>query len=172
MNIYNVSWNVIADEFPLMALRKPLVRIFTRALVLPFQMLHIDFLNYREKSLYRIGHNSQICYMEAVLNDLFDNSLRRIRIVNVAFKEPIYFYEPEENRDVLFYEPGDDRPVFFREPEDFAGEGVDFVVCVPPVLQPGSEAAELAYLTRMGAQIEFYKLYSKNYKIVWEQVDI
>lgn len=167
-----ISWNVLADNLLPIALRKPFIRLFAKTLLLPVSLLHADFLQFRERSLYKVRHNSQIAYMEAMLNDLFDNSLRRIRIVNTVFKEPIYFYEPEENREVLFYEPEDNLPVYFREPEDFAGEGVDFVVCVPPELQPDGDAATTAYLTRMSAQIDFYKLYSKNYKIVWVQADI
>lgn len=109
--------------------------------------------------------------MEAVLNDKFDSLFRRIRILNVEFKEAVYFYEPEENREVYFYEPEDEKPVYFYEADDLEGDGVDFVVCVPPSLKPFTEAAENALLTRMRGQIDYYKLYSKNYKIVWEQVN-
>ena len=152
-------------------LRKPVLRGWIKSAFQAMALLHFSFLNFRASSLYKVRHNSQICYMEAVLNDLFDNSQRRIRIVNTEFREPVYFYEPEENREVFFYEPEDNRPVYFRETEDFAGEGFDFIVCVPPQLQPLTPEVETALLTRMRGQIEYYKLYSKNYDIQWVQVN-
>jgi hypothetical protein len=171
MNVYSINWNIFSDNQLMGKLRKPKIRSFAKILLHPMKLLHLDFLNFRQKCLYRIQHNSQICYMEAMLNDLFDPSLRRIRIVNVTFLEPIYFYEPEENRDVYFYEPEEGRDVYFREEEDFAGDGVDFLVCVPPDLQPQTEAATMAYITRMSGEVEYYKLYSKNFKIVWDQIN-
>ena len=117
-------------------------------------------------------HNSQIPYMEGAMNDNFDNALRRIRIVNVTFKEPIYFYEPEENKEVFHYEPEDNLPVYYREENEFIGDGVDFIVMVPPDLRPLTEPAELSLLTQMKGQLEYYKLYSKNYQIKWELANI
>lgn len=172
MNIYNINWNVLVDNLLPISFRVPCIRAMLKSLAQPVSRIHIDMMAYRDRSLYRIRHNSQICYMEAMLNDLFDNSLRRIRIINVSFREPIYFYEPEEGREVLHYEVSDNKPVWYREIEDFAGEGVDFVVCVPPDLRPSSQAAEITLTTRMSGQVEYYKLYSKNYKIVWQQVNI
>lgn len=172
MNIFNINWNLFSDNLLPLGLRNLQFREWIRSLLRPIKQLHLNFLNYRDHCLYRIKHNSQISYMEAVLNDLFDSGDRRIRIVNTVFKEPIYFYEPEEQREVFHYEPDDNRPVYYREPDDFAGEGVDFIVCVPPDLRPATTSAERALLTRMSGQIEYYKLYSKNYKIVWVQVNI
>ena len=172
MNIYNIDWGVLVEQYLPISLRKPICLIWVQSCLKHIEGLHSDFLAFRTKCLYRINHNSQICYMEAVLNDYFDNDLRRIRIVNVSFKEPIYFYEPEENKEVFFYEPEDNKPVYFREEDEFIGDGVDFVVMVPPELQPETETAELALLTQMRGQIEYYKLYSKNYQIKWEQANV
>lgn len=170
-NVYQIAWVRFIDDLLLISLRKAVIRYWLRALIQPIRQLHQQFLTYRSHCLYRIKHNSQIAFMEAVLNDKFDSLFRRIRILNVEFKEAVYFYEPEENREVYFYEPEDEKPVYFYEDDDLSGDGVDFVVCVPPSLQPFTEAAENALLTRMRGQIDYYKLYSKNYKIVWEQVN-
>lgn len=171
MNIYSVNWNVLADNYLPRDLRKPLTRASAKACLLPLTLMHAEFLQFRSNCLYKVRHNSQIPYMEAVLNDMFDNSLRRIRIVNNILKEPIYLYDPEEAREVFLYNPEDDKPVFFRDPDEFAGDGVDFFVMVPPDLQPAIPAAEQTLLTRMRAQIDYYKLYSKNYTILWEQAE-
>ena len=171
-NVYQITWIRLIDDLLLISLRKEITRSWLRALLSPIRELHEQFLTYRKRALYRVRHNSQIASMEEVLNDNFDNFERRIRIVNVLFKEPVFFYEPEENREVFFYEPDDEKPVYFYEAEDFEGEGVDFLVCVPPSMKPVTLVAETALLTRMRGQIDYYKLYSKNYAIVWEQVNV
>ncbi|WP_281752499.1 hypothetical protein [Neptunitalea chrysea] len=152
-------------------MRKPNNKAFLSVMLRPLELLHLDFLNFRANSIYRVKHNSQIVYMEAMLNDLFDPLERRIRIVNTEFKQPVYFYEPLENREVYHYEPEDNDPVHYYEPDDIVGDGVDFSVCVPPQLQPEGETAETAILTRMRGEIDYYKLYSKNYNILWVQVN-
>jgi len=171
MNVYNINWDVFADNMLLTSFRKTVNRILVKALIKPVALLHSDFISFRKDSLYKVRHNSQIVYMEAMLNDNFDPILRRIRIVNTVFKVPVYFYEPQESREVWFYRPEDNRPVYFSEPNEFIGEGVDFSVCVPPTLQPIALSREIAFTTRMKAQIDYYKLYSKNYNILWVQVN-
>lgn len=171
MNIYLINWSKFINDLLLIELRKPAIKAFLNALLKPIQSSHTDFLTYRKNVLYRLKHNSQIVYMEAVLNDAFDNTFRRIRIQNVAFRDPMFFYEPEENREVYFYNPEDMMPKFFYELEDFEGDGYDFVVCVPPVLRPNNLQDENALLIKMQGLIDYYKLYSKNYQIVWVQVN-
>ena len=171
MNFYRVNWRKFANDLLLMELRKPALKAYLNALLQPVQKLHADFLTYRKNALYRVQHNSQIASVEAVLNDAFDTVFRRIRIQNVAFKEPVYFYEPLENKEVWFYEPADDKPVYFYEESELTGSGVDFVVCVPTVLQPNNSTEENALLTKMRGLIDYYKLYSKNYNILWVQTE-
>lgn len=172
MNVHFINWDNLVDDLLMISLRKPFTRAWIKCLMAPIKFLHADFIAFRKLCLYRINHNSQICYMEAVLNDSFDPNQRRIRIQNVLFKEPIYFYEPEENREVFFYEPEDGKPVYFREDYEFIGDGLDFVVMVPPDLRPANPDAETALLTRMKGEIDYYKLYSKNYAIIWVLANI
>jgi hypothetical protein len=169
-NIFQINWPTFVDSLLLLSLRKTFIKAWLKCLIEPIKDLHARLLIYRNHSLYRVRHNSQIAYMEAVLNDHFDNVLRRIRIKNVSLKQPVYFYEPEENKEVFFYEPEDNKPIYFYEDDELAGEGVDFVVCVPPILQPLVEADEIELLTKMRGQIDYYKLYSKNYTIIWVQL--
>lgn len=138
---------------------------FLMVLIKPVQQLHETFKSFRIESLYKVRHNSQIAYLENVLNDTYDSQLRRIRIANAVFKTPVYFYEPEENREVFFYEPVDNQPVYFHNSDEFVGDGFDFYVFVPPDLEP------LILLTQMKGLINYYKLYSKNYNIIWELIE-
>lgn len=171
-NFYQFDWNILLKLLLPKRLVKLKILSFLTALVSPLRLLHLEFLRFRAHSLYKIKFNSQIVYLENVLNDVFDPILRRIVIQNAVFKNPIYFYEPEENKEVFFYEPEDNQPVYFREPNEFVGDGVDFFVFVPPDLQPSNPQQEQNLLTRMNGLINYYKLYSKNYSIVWQLVNV
>lgn len=168
MNVYNINWNRLAVEMLPIALRKPALLAIVTSMLRPLELLHLDFLNFRAASLYRVRHNSQIVYMESMLNDIFDPWQKRIRIVNTVFKTAINFYEPEENKEVFFFEPTDNKPVIFREQNELSGDGFDFMVFVPPALRPSIPSKETAMITRMRAEIDYYKLYSKNYNILWQ----
>lgn len=166
-NVYNNDWddfivsNLSFDE------RKLKTISWLKILFKPIVRIHLEFLAFRHESLYKVNHNSQICYIQAVLNDSFDNVLRRIIIRNAIIKEPLWFYEPEENKPVLFYEPNDNKPVYFREENEFLGDGADFLVLVPIDLKPTNTQEENAFMIKMRGQIDYYKLFVKNYIILW-----
>lgn len=171
MQIYNLNFKKLAVLLLPTFLRRERLQAFVRVLVAPVQSLHNKLMQFRERSLYQVQHNCQIIYLEAVLNDAFDPTFRRIRILNSVFREPLYFYEPEQNLEVYFYEPDNQMPTYFYDVGDFAGDGFDFVVFVPPDLQPQTQQEEQAMLTKMRGLVDYYKLYSKNYTIKWEQVN-
>ena len=171
MRFYQIDWSKFINDLLLIELRKPSLKAFLNAVLKPIKNNHTEFLTYRLNALYRVQHNSQIVYIEAVLNDEFDSTFRRIRIQNVVLRDALFFYEPEENKEVFFYNPEDMMPKYFYNADDFQGNGVDFVVCVPPILRPNNAQDENAFLTKMRGLTDYYKLYAKNYEIQWVQVN-
>ncbi len=166
-NVYNINWRTfIILNLPVF-LRKirsiKLLEVFFKPVVL----LHLEFLEFRRQALYKVNHNSQICYLQAVLNDSFDNVQRRIIIRNAILKQPVWFYEPEEQKEVWFYEPEANKPVYFYEESEFLGDGADFLVLVPIDLKPTNTQEEIAFKIKMEGLIDYYKLYVKNYLIIW-----
>ncbi len=166
-NVYNINWRTfIILNLPVF-LRKirsiKLLEVFLKPVVL----LHLEFLEFRRQALYKVNHNSQICYLQAVLNDSFDNVQRRIIIRNAILKQPVWFYEPEEQKEVWFYEPEANKPVYFYEESEFLGDGADFLVLVPIDLKPSNATEEIAFKIKMEGLIDYYKLYVKNYLIIW-----
>lgn len=165
--IYNMNWdNFILDNLPI-AQRRPITLKWLKVIFKCIARLHLEFLDFRNNTLYKVNHNSQICYLQAVLNDSFDNAQRRIIIKNAVLRQPLWFYEPEENKPVLFYEESDDKTVYFREESEFIGDGADFTVLVPIDLKPINTQEENAFMIKMRGQIDYYKLFVKNYIILW-----
>ena len=54
MNIYNVDWDVLAEEYLPEALRKPINLIWVKSAFSQIENLYIDFMAFRAKCLYRI----------------------------------------------------------------------------------------------------------------------
>jgi len=141
---------------------------FLSVLLFPVKELHNMFENYRRDSLYKTIHNSQIGSMRAMLNDYFDQPLRRIYIKNSELKIPTYFYDPLENKEVFFYQSlGETSPTVPFYDETIFYSNCDFTVFIPIELKPNNLTQETVFLDKIKAQVEYYKLYSKNYKLAY-----
>jgi len=155
-----MNWkNHIKDNLPNI-LQKNFLINWLLVLISPIIWLHNEFIKYKNQSLYRASHNSQISSLQAVLNDNFDNSKRRIKIINVIYKESIYFYEPQENKEIFFYKPEENKSNYFYEIEDLHTKGIDFLVLIPRDIISNNKTEQII------AQIDYYKLYSKNYELI------
>lgn len=125
----------------------------------PFIWLHNSFVLYRDRMIYRITITPQRCYLEKMLNDRYDNTLRRIYIGDGITYEPLYIYREIELQPQFIYresEAGKPASYLFNETE--VGQvSFDFVVWVPAALT--YNASEMITL------INDYKLASKLYTI-------
>lgn len=163
--IFNIEYKVLTQMLvPTFKRKKGHVK-WLRALITPIITLNRLFLAFRKDSLYKLSHNSQVVYLEKVLNDAFDTEHRRIYINNAIIREPVWFYEVDDNKPVLFYEIADNKPVYFREEAELSGDGIDFTVFVPSELQPNTASAFDNFINQMRALVDYYKLYSKHYQI-------
>lgn len=156
--VYDIDFNSLVVHYLPMGLRKPKIIAWLRCLVKPVVNLHTRFRNYRREAIYKIEHTPQVFSLESVLNDAFDVQLRRIYIGDGAYRDGVYFYNPEENKPVPFYNPEENKSVYFFEGGQLYSLDTDFVVQVPFAL---SEALEI----RMRSLIDFYRLPDKTYRI-------
>lgn len=155
-SIYNINWYRLVKMLVLPAVNKPTLLAFINSALAPIRTNYDKFLDFKADAEYRVQHNGQICYLQKMLNDKFDNSLRRIRVQNVKPKERLYFYYEEDNAPVFFYNEVD-YPVFFYNTQDYYNE-FDFEVLVPEALA--------SQINLMEIEINYYKIYSKNYQII------
>ncbi len=154
-SIYNINWTRFVYQFLPTILRKPTLLAFMITCIKPLSTCYLFFFVFKSDADYRVQHNGQICYLQKMLNDKFDASLRRIKVQNIRPKEPLWMYYPEDEKPLFMYEEVD-FPVYFYNSEDYYNE-FDFEVLIPNVLD------ELK--NQMMANINYYKLFSKNYKI-------
>ena len=122
-----------------------------------------DIIWDRDKSIrcvgLRVGEYMSFQNHETpTLNDAFDVQLRRIIISDGAYRDGVYFYNPEEQKPVHFYDPDENSPVHFFDGSELFSLDTDFVVLIPFQL---TEAQEI----RMRSLIDFYRLPDKTYNL-------
>ena len=158
MDFFSLNFSILRKQLVPVRMRTDRVQAWLRALTQPIEKLFEAFTTSRNANNYYLVHNGQICHMEAVLNDRFDASLRRIAIRNGPFFDPIYVF--------LEYE---DWPVYLATDDELTIDTPDyeapmylFVYC------PGSVGVyTLDEQKEMRGLIEKYRLPSKrNYSIV------
>ena len=137
-----------------------------QALVSPVNYLYGLFGANRANDLYDLSHNGQVCYLQAALNDVFDNISRRIFIVDGPYVDPDFIYQVIEAKPLpidLNSEIGSgvipvpDPMPLYTSAETYL-LGVQFIVVVLNTV-----ASSPTYdINRLRAIVDKYRLVSKN----------
>jgi hypothetical protein len=127
------------------------------ALCSPVNFVYQQFRRNRDANLYRLKITPQVVYLERLLNDRYDISQRRIRIIDGLIYEPVYLYQEIEQKPVYLWQESEKRPLYLYTEEEVGSNPVNFYVLVP---------GNLAFdENEMSALINNYKLAGKTYKI-------
>lgn len=155
MRLFEIDINRLVLLLMPTFLRQRINFAFARAMVQPVYSLMGWFEANRQANLYNLKHNGQVCYLRAMLNDAFDNELRRIRIEDSERWDWTFIY-PEETDRPLWLET-----VLIASDAFTTDEGTDFMVIVP---------AQLGTVIRpqMISLLNYYKLAGKRYSILFE----
>ena len=132
-------------------LRKKKLVAWLRMLTMPLNKLLDDFKEHRERDLYNLSHNSQVCYLRKALNDEFDLQLRRIKIEDGRQNQRLYIYPRSANKPLYLGK------VFLYQRGAYIDGGVDFIVVLPQGLEYDKYKLE--------ALVNFYKLAGKRWTI-------
>lgn len=99
---YNLNINkIIKENTPLFLYKNKRVD-WIRALIKPVKVMHDEFLFVRADSLNKVAYNSQVILLEKILNDKFDNTLRRIYIADDIYNNTNYIYRKAELRTPIY----------------------------------------------------------------------
>lgn len=155
--IYVIDWKKLLLWLIPTPLRKVVLLQWMIAITYPLQRILSVFLLFRNNTIYWLGINSQVCYMEKMLNDKYDNLLRRIYIAKPDSFDPIYIYLTAELKPVYLFTIPENAPVYLYTKAETLVGGVDFIVVVPIEL-------DLNFV-EMNALIDKYKLPDKTQAI-------
>lgn len=135
-------------------LRKVRIIAWLQMLLAPLERLQYDFEQKRKNDLITLTHNGQKCYLRKILNDTFDEALRRIRIEDMHLFNAMYIYTEAEKQPVYLEEK------YLYTSGEMQVSGVNFSVHIPLSLQEKE--------VEIKALIEAYKIASKRYIIIYE----
>jgi len=156
--VFDINFKKVAAQWLPTFLRKPLLTAFVLVLIVPLEALYIEFLRARKQNLIRITTNCQKFSMQKRLNDYFDPLERRIQIVKAVLFDGVYLYteaEDDQWKTKTQWLYIDSFPVYLYTEAELNSD-YDFIVKIP---NTGINELQLR------AEIEYYMLQSKNYKI-------
>ena len=100
MGFYDIDYNVVTWQNLPLRLRQVVQWAWLKVLVMPVKICYASFMIFRGARLYELAHNSQVCFIQAALNDLFDNTDRRITVTEPDYNDPLYVYRVDEDKPV------------------------------------------------------------------------
>lgn len=154
-NIYTIDWLRLVRWLLPVRLRQSRKVAWLAALTAPIKQLHDALLKYREDRLYFLHHTSQVAYMEAALNDVFDPIARGIYIIDGAVYDPLWVHVNPELKPIYVRTAGENAPQWlYTELETLVGQA-DFIVRVP--------VAVTFDMARLKALVDQYRLPGKSY---------
>lgn len=160
MSIYDIDFNTLSRLLLPVRLRKEKMEAWLRSLVAPVKTLHSIFTTNRQDNLYQLAHNSQVVYLQAALNDIFDPIGRGILVVDGPFKDPLFLYMVVEEKPLPVGLVSEEGSTVYPDPQYLYTDaetsllGNCFIVKVPVAVTFDTE--------RMKAMVNKYRLTGKN----------
>ena len=133
------------------------------ALINPLKQLYAEFISFRESAIYRIDHTGSVEHIEKVLDDKFDNELRRIYLEQVTFSNYLWIFRPEDNEPLYLF---NDDPEYLLE-GSASLVAPDGTVWVPIAMKPVDESERILLEARIRACVDYYADFGINYQILY-----
>lgn len=165
--IYIVDYVKFKAQLLPIILRRPRLLAMLGALLSPFVSLYEDFFIFKNKAIYKTEHNAAITLLQKMLNDGYDNVERRIFINNAEITATQHYYDHDLGDPLVFYDTGEGDPQWFFNLEVFNVYRSDFTVFLPAAIRPPDPEDEERLLTKIRADLDYYKMYGTKYTIIW-----
>ena len=166
MSVFDVDISAMVTQNLPTRMRQPVMTAWLNCLATPCIYLKGLFDANRATNLYYTGHNGQVCYLEAALNDVFDPGAHRLYIADPPYLDDLVLFLqseiPPEAAIPLYLVsetvPTGARPLLPLFLNSEVGEDDNcFVVQYPTVL-----ALTTDQLARLRALVDTYRLPGKN----------
>ena len=157
VNIFNIVYNKLVEWHMPRIIRHPRVIAFVKLLAVPFVFVYQDLLGFRTAKLYQLMITPQKCYLERLLNDRYDYTLRRIYIDDGIDHPPFYIFKTVEVKPKFIRKTSEVLPRYIYTSGESGNLADDFIVFVPMGLV--FEEPEMISL------VKWYKLAGTKFKI-------
>lgn len=157
-NIFIVNFKKLVVWLLPAPLRRPVQSSWLMALIGPVIKLYNGFLAFRSAVIYQLTITPQVCKLEKMLNDRYDNQLRRIYIEDAIEKEPWFLYLKVEAKRMFLYTKSEaSAPQYLYTKSETVQFGVDFVINIPVFV--------VFDINEFKSLVKKYKLASKTFKV-------
>lgn len=156
--IFDINFRKLAVEKLPTEMRNAFWIPFVFVIVAPVEFIYNEFLKARKQNLIRMKVTCQKFSMQKRLNDVFDPLERRIEIVKAVLFDGTYLYteaEDDQWKTKTKWLFDDSNPIYLYTEGELYSD-FDFIVKIPDT---GINQIQLR------AEIEYYMLQSKQYKI-------
>lgn len=160
MDFFNIDYEFLVKQLLPVRLRQPKLTAWLNSMISPVKWLHARFLEKREQDQYFLVHNSQVVFLEAVLNDTFDPVGRGIAITDGTYLDPIYTFTVPESNPIWLATGTEVGGTLYTAPQvlytngETSTEGNAFIINVPLAVTFDEE--------RMRAVVNRYRLAGKR----------
>lgn len=100
--MFNIDWPITIKDATRIIWRKPVRIDWLLLLTAKIRSNYAAFLIYRQEVIYKVGFNSQIIYLEKLLNDKFSPITGGIYINNIIDIDRLYVYNKIEEKPKLY----------------------------------------------------------------------
>jgi len=156
--MFDINFNSVVTWLLPRRIRTVFNVAWLKALVSPITDVYNDFQDYRNEVNYKLEHNSQVCYMEAALNDAFDTVDRRIYL-SESGGETVTLINRDSDGGALIINDDDNGGIIIHNDSAYFGGSYDFIVNIP--YQFTEEE-----LYRLKALVKYYKLPGLRFDVV------
>lgn len=155
--LYNIDYTKAVQWLVPNWLRQTIMVNWLRALITPLVWLYQAFLRYRDAKNYELMITPQVCYLERMVNNRFDYTLRRIYISDGVWYDPLFVFQDAEDKPVYMVTDAEADPVYVYSESEAGQFADDFVVMVPN---------DIAFnMDELKALLNSYKLAGTRYTI-------
>lgn len=155
--MYSVDFDKLIDQNLPSVLHKPVLIGMIASLQEPVRQDHVAFTAFKQETDIRVSHDGRVFSLRKRLNDKFDNTERRITIIDEIIPEDHYIGN-ENGVDQTYIPSGaaEANQFYIGNPPVYFGN-YDFVVNVPDVLQDQD--------AMIRSEINIYKFAGKTYEL-------
>lgn len=146
------------------AIRKQSLTDYVLVLISQLISVYTDFINLRAILKKKMRFNGQVIVLENLLNDTFDNSIRRIRIITLEdLLRKKYIGQTIENKPLWIGQPSELYPQYIGQWIEYMNQtGFDITVEVPSGVYTTEQLLQIKKLTNT------YKLAGKRAKFIYQ----
>lgn len=156
-DVYDIDFKKLVNWLTPYPLRDEFLLSLLGVQVYSIAQLHQLFIRFIAAKIYQLKITPQVCYLEMLLNDSFDFTLRRIRIADAIWYLPTSLYQEAELKPVALNLEGEGSPTYLYTDSEAGTFKDDFIVLVPAGLIFNS--------LEMRGKVDSYKLSGTHYKI-------